>query len=84
MKVPPRLENSSSYRSYQYCTALSSTNAATSSDSCSVACEVIFRPGPDSRIPPNRYCTTATAMKQMARMTNSQPSTSWIIGRVNT
>ena len=28
VKVPPRLENSSSYRSYQYCTALSSTNAA--------------------------------------------------------
>src|SRR6478752_1966078 len=65
VKVPPRLENNSSYRSYQYCTALSSTNAATSRESCSVACEVILRPGPDSRIPPNRYCTTATLMKQI-------------------
>ena len=84
VKVPPRLENSNSYRSYQYCTALRNTNAASSSDSCSVASGVIFRPGPDNRIPPNRYCTPATAIRQIAMMTNSQPSTNWIIGRVNT
>src|SRR6478752_5245908 len=76
VNVPPRLEKSNSYRSYQYCTALSSTNAATSRDSCKVACDVILRPGPDSRMPPNRYWTTATQMKQIEMMTNSQPSTS--------
>jgi len=84
VKVGFRLENSSSYRSYQYCTALSSTNAATSRDSCIVACGVTLRPGPDRRMPPNRYCTTATSTKHTPMITNNQPSTSWIMGSVKT
>ena len=84
MKVPPRLENSNPYRSHQNCPALSSRTAATRTDTCRVAGGVIFRPGPDNRMPPNRYCTTTTATMQTPRIQNSQRSTSWIIGRVNT
>src|SRR5450755_2052553 len=85
-QTPPisTLENTNSYLSYQYWTALSSTTAASNMDSCSVASEVILRPGPDNRMPSNRYWTTTTEMTQIAMMTKHQPNTSWIIGRVNT